>query len=83
MQLRRAIALMAIALWPATSFAEPLARVDSRSSMYQDTDRTNIVTSNVAARGAPTEHLGVEARRYLADYPKGFAVDEAKALVLR
>ena len=75
MQLTRAMsAAFAVLVVARSAGAEPLARIDSRSSMYQDTDRTNIVTSNVAARGAPSDHIGVEAR-YLVDVITSASVD--------
>jgi hypothetical protein len=42
--------------------------------VYQDNDRTNIVTNNVAARGAPSDHIGVDAR-YLVDVITSASVD--------
>jgi Protein of unknown function (DUF3570) len=74
MQLTGALAFAAAVLVASTGAAEPLARVDSRSSVYEDSDRTNIVTSNVAARGAPSDHVGVEAR-YLVDVITSASVD--------
>ncbi len=81
LQLRRTVAALALAAGiatPGVAIAEPLARIDSRSSMYQDTDHTNIVTSNIAARGAPTENIGVEAR-YLIDVITSASVDVVSA----
>ncbi len=71
-------AALALVVLPTSAAADPLARIDSRSSMYQDTDRTNIVTSNVAARGAPSDHFGVEAR-YLVDVITSASVDVISA----
>jgi hypothetical protein len=74
MQLTRAAAFATALTAAVPSAAEPLARVDSRSSVYEDSDRTNIVTENVSARGAPSEHVGIEAR-YLVDVITSASVD--------
>jgi hypothetical protein len=55
-----------------------MAHIDSRSSVYQDTDRTNILTSNLSARGTPGEHFGVDAR-YLVDVITSASVDVVTA----
>jgi len=64
---------MAALLLPARARAQSLAKIDTRSGVYQDTDRTTIATTNVAARGA-TSHLGAEAR-YLVDVITSASVD--------
>jgi hypothetical protein len=70
----RFAALAWIACASSTSRAQSLARVDNRAAMYQDTDRTTIVTNNIAARGAPSDHVGVDAR-YLIDVITSASVD--------
>jgi hypothetical protein len=53
--------------------AQAMAKVDARSGIYQDTDRTTVTTTNVAARGT-LDHVGVEAR-YLVDVITSASVD--------
>jgi hypothetical protein len=68
---------LAVLLFAARAAAQALAKVDTRSGLYQDTDRTTITTANVAARGALT-HVGVEAR-YLVDVITSASVDVISA----
>jgi hypothetical protein len=55
-----------------------VASVSLRSGVYQDTDRTTIETTTVAARANPTASLGVEAR-YLVDIISSASVDVISA----
>jgi hypothetical protein len=61
---------------PAT--AAPLAKIDLRSGIYQDSDRTFISTSTVAARGTIKDRVTIEAR-YLADVISSASVDVVTA----
>ena len=58
--------------------AQELAKVDERAAVYQDSDHTTIVTNNVAARGTPGKHFGVDAR-YLVDVISSASVDVISA----
>jgi hypothetical protein len=89
LQLTTALALFALPAPAQAQFrdaAEPplrtpgrtLATVDSRAAVHQDTDRTTIITSNTAARGMPSEHVGLEAR-YLVDMITSASVDVVTA----
>jgi hypothetical protein len=80
LQLAALLALCAL-LWASHARAQ-LAKVDSRSSVYQDTDRTTIVTSNVAARATPTPKTGIDAR-YLVDVISSASVDVISAATTR
>jgi hypothetical protein len=66
-----------VVLFAARAAAQALAKVDARSGIYQDTDRTTVTTTNVAARGN-TEHVGLEAR-YLVDMITSASVDVVSA----
>jgi hypothetical protein len=67
------LAALVVVLVAARAAAQALASVDVRSGLYQDTDRTTITTTNVAARGN-VSHVGVEAR-YLVDVITSASVD--------
>ncbi len=54
--------------------AQWAASVDGRTSLYQDSDRTTISTTAVAARISPTERVAVSGR-YLADIITSASVD--------
>lgn len=72
------LSMVSMTFPPSLAFGQGLAKVDGRSSMYQDTDRTTIVTNNIAARGTPTENFGVDAR-YLVDIITSASVDVVTA----
>jgi uncharacterized protein DUF3570 len=55
-----------------------VASVSLRSGVYQDTDRTTIETTTVAARANPSPSLGLEAR-YLVDIISSASVDVISA----
>ena len=69
---------LGIMLSARSSAAQSLARIDDRASVYQDSDYTNIVTNNVAARTTPTEHWGVDGR-YLVDVISSASIDVVTA----
>jgi hypothetical protein len=78
LQLTIAIAIaFAAALLCRVAHAQPVAQIDTRSAVYQDSDHTTIITNNVAARGT-TEHVGIEAR-YLVDLITSASVDVVAA----
>ncbi len=60
-----------------TAHAQSLAKIDSRSGVYQDTDRTTILTTNIAARGQ-SGRFGVTAR-HLVDVISSASVDVVTA----
>lgn len=64
---------LALASSPGIARADGLAEVSTRAGVYQDSDRTTIVTDNVDAKGA-VGHFGVEAR-YLIDVISSASVD--------
>jgi hypothetical protein len=69
--MRLQLILLALA---APAAAAPLATVDLRSGVYQDSDRTFVGTNTVAARGTVKDKLTVEAR-YLIDVVSSASVD--------
>jgi hypothetical protein len=80
MRLQLILALLfaaSVVLFAARAMAQALAKVDARSGIYQDTDRTTVTTTNVAARGS-LDHVGVEAR-YLVDMITSASVDVVSA----
>lgn len=76
LQLVMTAALLAASL-PVRADAQSLAKIDTRSGLYQDTDRTTIITNNVAARGQAGV-FGVQAR-YLVDVISSASVDVVTA----
>jgi hypothetical protein len=58
--------------------AQWAATLDGRTSLYQDSDRTTISTTAVAARISPTERLALNGR-YLADIITSASVDVVSA----
>jgi hypothetical protein len=62
----------------ATAHADPLASLDLRSGVYQDSDRTFISTSTAAARGTIKDKVTVGAR-YLVDVITSASVDVVTA----
>jgi hypothetical protein len=62
----------------ARARAQPLASLDLRSGVYQDSDRTTVSTTAVAARGTIKQRLTIEAR-YLVDVVSSASVDVVTA----
>jgi len=73
-----AVACVVALASPSALAAEPAVSVDARGSIYQDSDRTTIITNNVAARGNPSDHVGVDAR-WLVDVITSASVDVVSA----
>jgi len=79
MRLQLTLALMLAA---RSAGAEGQASVDVRSGVYQDSDRTFISTTTVAARGIVKDRLTIEAR-YLVDVVSSASVDVVTAATSR
>lgn len=60
------------------SHADPLVEADARTSVYQDTDQTTIVTTIVQAKVSPIEQLSFSGH-YLADVVSSASVDVVSA----
>ncbi len=70
--------LILLVVAAAAARAEPLATLDLRTGVYQDSDRTFISTSTVAARATVGDRLTVGAR-YLIDVISSASVDVVTA----
>ncbi len=78
MRLQLIIAAFASATaFTAPGAAQSLARVDARAGAYQDSDRTSVTTTNLAAR-AESGRWGAEMR-YLVDVVSSASVDVVTA----
>src|SRR5690349_9147424 len=73
--MRRASLLLLLAATPARA---DYASLDLRSGVYQDSDRTFVSTSTVAARGTIADRVTLEAR-YLIDVVTSASVDVVTA----
>ena len=71
-----------LVLVAARASAEGMATVDVRSGVYQDSDRTLVSTTTVAARGTIKDRLTIEAR-YLVDVVSSASVDVVTAATAR
>lgn len=78
MRLQLIVAAFAFATALATpGWAQSLARIDARAGAYQDSDRTSVTTTNLAARGE-VGRWGAEMR-YLVDVVSSASVDVVTA----
>lgn len=77
---RRPLAALVPALlaFAGLAKAEPVATIEGRTSLYEDTDETTISTTVVALSGRPVEEVTVSGH-YLADIVSSASVDVVSA----